>query len=1297
MTDLPELLRQQYNAATLTLVLGSDLTYNPSPSSRLVDRVLKEGRRFIHDVTPDQLLSLQSIATDASRSLGHSWVFFDIMALETGQCYPEVIKCAFADSVQEGEHHIGEAVKRLNLNIILTTSIADRLDYVFSRYLKFTWRDLKEIYDALKRGKQVLVQLHGNLHQPDTWTFRSAQYRLFKDSSQDLLRLVESTSFLFVGYGEQDPLNLPELTGISDEYWRSGLAQRHYAIVTRPYGERFVDQWRQDWNLYPVYVNHLEEVVTLLDRLGDETDWEALQECERAIASARQMLQPETNESDEHSRAVQKLQILQRQRRVLLDQREQRAAARPLPVLRKGVVLDDRYYLIQRVSEGSFANVWQAERASDSKPVAVKILHPALHRDPVAKSRFVRGAKVLIESPQKGLVPVEDSQLDRVDRHVYFVMPWCEGGNLRDLVLRQGPVGFPQLSLSDIIEIVRTVADCLQTLHDRGIFHRDIHPANILILRTGVGKFVSLLTDFDLVYHLEQKGLTLHETFAGAPSFIAPELFTSGVKIDALAEIYSLAATLVFALTGQEPKQGLSLSEQGDLVQLLPADLRPVLTIAMSREPSRRYSSMTKLSEALSLPSPRKRLVEVLDHMRRLQGTLCKVTDIDALATSQITAFAGVFTHATHLETLWAYGGPGAPIPPKNLDYGMLDAPHVWSIAVEVVQIMRRLRIDLVRAPQPAITDALNELNRLVIRHGQLMERRPREHVDSLDMPQRLGADERLFCEYLVGLGLCEAFIYVGHLLAEWDRSERGVPSLGFSTYERGTYIGGLQKAFDLHNDVLDYFRVWFRAKNRRKLWLRIHTYWLVCMTPGLREAILRTVSLRALPSGEGQLLPDAGCEYYPAQLLTLAQIGHWEGWGGVGSIFTQMEIYGRNALTRLLADNRSHTFDWHQTAQFESGANFSHRKDFFAPPAVILGDYAAGMTAVLLLHPNVSGRHHFKNDTARIWGDAVGPKRIAEGRIIQNLEIAANYLRLSPVDRFELVLTEASAPSMKALTSGNDLRETRHLVWRDLNIPFPGEPGQTSQCDQGNGQSLIQAGTYDCYSCSMSLHQVGDATQRGYRIQALMAFACRVVRVGGIVSIPDVGGGVALQAFLLPTNIVDREGGWCGSFYDLIREGCRVCRFQDVAFVEAEGCYLSDIGVERRAPDLLVKVPLPLYDLHRGSPVVGVDEVPSLPPRSTEGLLPYVYEYIPYLVASVPLQCVEQLDGIWLSATPMARCDSVADILEGWRPGITDALSECLTIVQRMGYELAEVDASPSRVRLSRDGHWSDAVMAPE
>jgi pSer/pThr/pTyr-binding forkhead associated (FHA) protein len=224
--------------------------------------------------------------------------------------------------------------------------------------------------------------------------------------------------------------------------------------------------------------------------------------------------------------------------REILDMRRQ---LREGGQLRAGDSLGNgRYLLLRQVGRGGFAIVWEALDRERLDRVAVKVLHSNLAGDRIRLERFFRGARTMAELGHESVVRVLEKHGEDGGYH-YFVMEFIAGDDLRQAVLKK------TLSGEAVLPVILRVGEALASAHRKGLVHRDVKPANILLDAAGTPR----LTDFDLVGAADSTGGTRTGAL-GTVVYTAPEITDRPQDADGRADVYSLAMTMVFGLHGAE-------------------------------------------------------------------------------------------------------------------------------------------------------------------------------------------------------------------------------------------------------------------------------------------------------------------------------------------------------------------------------------------------------------------------------------------------------------------------------------------------------------------------------------------------------------------------------------------------------------------------------------------------------------------------------------------------------------------------------------------------------------------------
>ena len=259
------------------------------------------------------------------------------------------------------------------------------------------------------------------------------------------------------------------------------------------------------------------------------------------------------------------------------------------------------YRIEARLGQGGMGIVFRALHDGDGRTVALKVLRDELSADDTFKRRLAREARAAAEVDHPNLAPVLEA--GEADGRVYLAIRYVEGRSLAGRLLADGP-----LPLADLVRLAAEVGAGLDALHDRGIVHRDVKPANILLGSDGA----AVLGDFGLAKGRAYTVLTRPGQVLGTLDYLAPELIR-GEPAGPLSDLYALGCVLFECVAGAPPFAGRGVlragmahleEEPGDPAREradVPPSVSWTVRQALAKDPARRPPSAAALARMLRL------------------------------------------------------------------------------------------------------------------------------------------------------------------------------------------------------------------------------------------------------------------------------------------------------------------------------------------------------------------------------------------------------------------------------------------------------------------------------------------------------------------------------------------------------------------------------------------------------------------------------------------------------------------------------------------------------------------------
>ncbi|MFH1377387.1 MAG: serine/threonine-protein kinase [Planctomycetota bacterium] len=258
-----------------------------------------------------------------------------------------------------------------------------------------------------------------------------------------------------------------------------------------------------------------------------------------------------------------------------------------------------RVVIRELLEETPVATIYLAEQESIGKRVALKVLQPALAKDPTVLERFRREARASGGIGHPGIIDVFD--IGEQDGLNYIEMAYVEGETLQDRLRRAG-----RLSLTDALAFASQIADALRAAHAKSVVHRDIQPLNILIdKRQNV-----VIREFGMAHFSNDARLTMPGVAMGSPAYAPPEQW-DGAELDERADIYALGAVLFAMLSGRPPFDSDNLGDVlaavktkgipqlSDVVSDAPKTVSDFVSQLMKRQPDERPADMDEVIRLL--------------------------------------------------------------------------------------------------------------------------------------------------------------------------------------------------------------------------------------------------------------------------------------------------------------------------------------------------------------------------------------------------------------------------------------------------------------------------------------------------------------------------------------------------------------------------------------------------------------------------------------------------------------------------------------------------------------------------
>jgi tRNA A-37 threonylcarbamoyl transferase component Bud32/dienelactone hydrolase len=318
-------------------------------------------------------------------------------------------------------------------------------------------------------------------------------------------------------------------------------------------------------------------------------------------------------------------------------------------------LIASKYKIVEEIGQGGMGIVYKAEDLRLKRHIALKFLPPHLMDSPELKERFLIEAQAAAALNHPNICVIHE--VGESEERPYIAMEYVDGETLRDK-LRAGPLK-PQEALDIAIQITSGLGEA----HRKGIIHRDIKSANIMVTDKGQAKVM----DFGLAKLRGGSSLTKSQTTLGTVAYMSPEQ-AQGEDVDSRTDLWSLGVVLYEMLTGELPFKGdRDVSVIYSIVHAeprslkirkppVPEELQQVVGRALKKKREARYASAEDMLKDLrayrtSLQMAESGVLNLKTLARRLRKPKVAVPTVAALA---LLAFAGVRFFQHQAKVRWA-------------------------------------------------------------------------------------------------------------------------------------------------------------------------------------------------------------------------------------------------------------------------------------------------------------------------------------------------------------------------------------------------------------------------------------------------------------------------------------------------------------------------------------------------------------------------------------------------------------------------------------------------------------------
>ncbi len=263
------------------------------------------------------------------------------------------------------------------------------------------------------------------------------------------------------------------------------------------------------------------------------------------------------------------------------------------------------YRIIEKLGEGGMGEVYKAEDTKLKRIVALKFLKSNVLTVEEEKIRFIHEAQAAASLSHQNICTIHE--IDEVDRNTFIAMEYIDGESLKEKIKSKQP------NLDQILNIATQISKGLQEAHEKGLIHRDIKSANIMITSKNQVKIM----DFGLAKFTGEKQLTKTGTTLGTIGYMSPEQIQA-TEVDHRSDLWSFGVLLYEMLTGNLPFLGdyeaaiiyKILNDEPKAIQLyrsdVPDNVLSIISGLLQKDPANRISSAKEIIEGLRKKTTKK-------------------------------------------------------------------------------------------------------------------------------------------------------------------------------------------------------------------------------------------------------------------------------------------------------------------------------------------------------------------------------------------------------------------------------------------------------------------------------------------------------------------------------------------------------------------------------------------------------------------------------------------------------------------------------------------------------------------